>query len=376
MKYTVISVSAHKMRGILNSLHGRGVDISRGRVEGERWIFSVPQSATDTTVKLLDGMDADYTVVRYGGAKRLKTLVAVNLGLIIACVAAIVVAAVCSLYVFGTDISGEEQLAEQARIVLAEQGLDKAAISKRDIDIQSVKDALYAGVDRLAFVSVKLRGSRLKVTMVAEKSVLPEHEKYKAIYAERDGIVTSVTVLSGTALVKEGDRVLKGDLLIEGKRAVGVDEMGEEIYEECPASGSVQARAWISSRTSLTSSYTTFVRTGNAVKSRYLTFFGKPIGKDQGCEYALYEREVRSVKSYSLLPFEVVEVTYYETQTVVRELSEGEINAAVFEESRRLRETVDESVSIINDRNSVKRLDNLYIIDIYYEIVKDIAVGA
>ena len=72
----------------------------------------------------------------------------------------------------------------------------------------------------------------------------------------------------------------------------------------------------------------------------------------------------------------MVEVTYYETQTVVRELSEGEINAAVFEESRRLRETVDESASIINDRNSVKRLDNLYIIDIYYEIVKDIAVGA
>ena len=181
MKYTVISVSAHKMRGMLNSLHGRGVEIVRGRIEGERWIFSVPHAATDTAMKLLDAIDADYTIMRYGGVKRLKSLVAFNMGLIIAAVLAIIVAAVCSLYVFGADISGEDELVAQARIVLAEQGLDKAAVSKRDVDVQTLKDALYAGVDRLAFVSVKLRGSRLKVTMVAEKSVLPEHKKYSAI---------------------------------------------------------------------------------------------------------------------------------------------------------------------------------------------------
>ncbi|MDE5618413.1 MAG: sporulation protein YqfD, partial [Clostridia bacterium] len=172
-----------------------------------------------------------------------------------------------------------------------------------------------------------------------------------------------------------GDTVLKGDLLIEGKRSVGVDEKGEEIYEECLAAGSVTARVWISSRISRADKYTTFVRTGNSVTYRYIDFFGAKIGKVPPSPYACYDTSFQVINSYSLLPYNVIRVTFYETSSQIKEVGEGELDAYIFEESRRLRESIGDEARILNSRNFVKKLDNLYIMDIYYEVEKNIAVG-
>ncbi len=64
------------------------------------------------------------------------------------------------------------------------------------------------------------------------------------LIAECDGLITKVVVIRGQPVVKEGDTVARGDLLISGRIARSDPETGAVVVENIPASGMVEARVW------------------------------------------------------------------------------------------------------------------------------------
>ena len=78
-----------------------------------------------------------------------------------------------------------------------------------------------------SFVSVKKRGTRLKVNLVLSP-VPPDivDTERTALVSPVSGVVESITVLRGAALVQAGDAVEAGDTLISGQT-----EVKEEIFE-------------------------------------------------------------------------------------------------------------------------------------------------
>ncbi|MBQ3116603.1 MAG: sporulation protein YqfD [Clostridia bacterium] len=84
-------------------------------------------------------------------------------------------------------------------------------------DLAMLEDGILASHKNLSFASCKKEGNRLVVELVLAKDDTNgfQGDKYELICTE-DGVVESIKVYRGTALVKVGDAVKKGDKLVDG----------------------------------------------------------------------------------------------------------------------------------------------------------------
>lgn len=90
---------------------------------------------------------------------------------------------------------------------------------------------------------LEVRGVVAEVTVVKRKTAPIRPESYDLV-AARDGLVTKVAVIRGTAAVREGQTVAAGDLLIAGNEWQTDKASGEMVQKKVPAGGIVEARVW------------------------------------------------------------------------------------------------------------------------------------
>jgi len=83
------------------------------------------------------------------------------------------------------------------------------------IGIKDVENAIIDNFDELSFVSCIIEGQTL-VLNIKEKLLLEEvFGQFRPIFAQNSGMITQIDLISGTAVVKTGDFVRKGDVLVE-----------------------------------------------------------------------------------------------------------------------------------------------------------------
>ena len=123
------------------------------------------------------------------------------------------------------------------------EGAFKWGLSKSDIEEGLLKELL-----QLSYVEVNIKGVQAEINVV--EKVLPDEPAGPChIVAQKEGIVESVLVLKGQALVKEGETVGKGDILISGivfpeTGVSGDGEPGILHPQMVTAQGQVKARVW------------------------------------------------------------------------------------------------------------------------------------
>jgi similar to stage IV sporulation protein len=93
------------------------------------------------------------------------------------------------------------------------------------------------------WLGISVQGVVAEVKVIKRKEA-PAPKGACDIVAARDGVVTKVVVIRGMPVVKEGDTVARGDLLISGVEWLNDQEAGELFKHEVPASGIVEAKVW------------------------------------------------------------------------------------------------------------------------------------
>lgn len=144
-----------------------------------------------------------------------------------------------SSYVWLIEIAGEEMLSfSELKLAVQELGV-KPGVRRASLAPRQIEKALLLKFPNLVWAQLELRGVKALLT-VAERSEAKGAAKPAGhIFAERDGVITQVLVLRGTAQVREGDTVQAGDLLISG---VYYDGRGQKQFGS--AEGIVRARVW------------------------------------------------------------------------------------------------------------------------------------
>ncbi|MBE6068966.1 MAG: sporulation protein YqfD [Clostridium lundense] len=178
-----------------------------------------------------------------------------------------------STFVWKIDIVTEKRLSPyELRRELASYGI-KEGIRKRNLNIGVIEEKLTKDNDEILWVRVRVEGSVLKV-VASERATPPMlvHETTPGnLVAMKDGEVVRVYTTSGTALVKRGDVVKKGQLLVKG-------EQGREgnIYQ-VPAKGRVIARTFYEDVKKIPVVEKIKERTGNKVKNIFIQIGNKKI---------------------------------------------------------------------------------------------------
>lgn len=374
--YTRICCDCRNSQRLLNKLTEKRIAVRGVEILQDKMKFSIQDKRLKTVVEIMDKMALEYVVESRGGAYLAKKLTLRYISLAITAVIVVALLFYMTSICFKVEIEcSDPQLSAQISDVLEENSI-KTMMPKSKIDTSKLSYELTKNIDKIGFANCYFNGGVLHVS-IKDVHIKEENGEYERIVADRDCIITKVLVYSGTALVKEGDVVKKGDVLIEGY----VDTMPKDPENEenerfsVPADGVVMGQTAYTKQIVVTDSEVRALRTGESYSVTQIYLFGKPIGKSNPIKYAQYEYSVQTKTFGSVIPIKAVTTTYYETQIKSVELSESDIEEAVSLAYIELWQALPTDAKLLNDYIYKKKLDNLHIIDIYLIAEEEISAG-
>lgn len=239
-------------------------------------------------------------------------------------------------YIWFIDVVGMKDVpVRKIKDCVYQYGL-KPGVLKEEVNAKFIENQILLSIPEVAWVSINFTGTRAVVEIV-EKTVPKEVDKAPGdIIASKDGIIIEVIALAGQSMVKKGDTVKKGDILVKGIARDGKEVLStasEVTPQIIRANGIVKARVWYEGYGEADLVTARRERTGQkkvGITLRVLEhdFCLKPVKIDSEEEF---EVEVMNKKiswwRNSGIAVESIINTYYEITTNMVELSNEEARA-------------------------------------------------
>ncbi len=234
---------------------------------------------------------------------------------------------------------------------------------KKNVDVYEIESKILRSNDEIMWVKARIDGVKLKVDVIERQSppIIVSNKNPCNLIASKDGVVARVYTTDGTSIVKDGDSVQKGDILVNG-------EQGKEgsVYP-VHAKGEVIARTFYEQIKEAPISKVTRVRTGNIFSNFYIKLGNKKVYlKNSLNPYKTYDKIENNNKF-------VCKETYYEVKVknIPTDVTKTQ-DEIYFNILRKL----DKSVKIINKIESVKKENNKYSIRVLVLAEENIAQEA
>ena len=228
-------------------------------------------------------------------------------------------------------VSDEEVLSE-----LRACGLNLGC-SLSELDTEVVENLVLIRSDEISWISVNLIGTVAHVELREVEEIVPEEPTYDAanLVASRGGVIEMLEDVRGNVMVKPGDVVSKGELLVGGL----YDTADGGLRYRC-AEGKVFARTKYDFLVEMPRTYEQKRDTGRKKVQKSLIFFEKEIkffgnSRNLGatCDTIEMEENVTyfSLSDDCVLPFGIRTVTYREIELCETERSETETLACAYD---------------------------------------------
>jgi len=219
-----------------------------------------------------------------------------------------------SSFIWTVEIYGNKKMSAQEIVDnLAKNGL-KPGIWKPVINTNRVCNKMMIQVNKLAWISIDITGTKA-IVEVSERVMPPQIIDKNMpcnIIATKDGVVTSLIIREGSPMVKVGDTVKKGDLLV-----AGMVESKDKIIRYVHAMAEVNARTWYEEAVNVPLKRKQMKQTGTTKTKYSIKIFNKYIclGYNKS-PFAMFELK-QDLKLISLgknneLPFGLLIDTYNE----------------------------------------------------------------
>ncbi len=123
---------------------------------------------------------------------------------------------ILSGYIWIIDVVGNTKTETKEILTVCEQMGIKQGIKASSISSKNAAQQLLLKTDTLAWSSFNIEGCKLTVNVTEIKEKAEDNTKATNLKANADGIITHINVKAGNCLVKVGDVVKKGDILVSG----------------------------------------------------------------------------------------------------------------------------------------------------------------
>ena len=122
-----------------------------------------------------------------------------------------------STRIWGISVEGQSYHTKESILKYLDSIDIYGGIDGRTLECSRLEEQIRQQYNDIGWVSVEKKGSKIYIRIREVLLVQKKKEKKPAhLIAEEDGKVVSIVTRSGTAKVKAGDRVKKGDVLISG----------------------------------------------------------------------------------------------------------------------------------------------------------------
>ncbi len=211
-------------------------------------------------------------------------------GILAGIIAFFLIIGLMSDYIWIIDVNGNNKITDKYILSACDSIGIKNGIKKDSIYPKIEREKLMLKLDGIAWASLNIEGSRLTVNVTETKEKDKETEKFSNLKANADGVIKKLDIVSGTSVVKVGQAVMKGDLLVSG------------IIETVDGTRFVKSKGEIiaisQNEIVLKEDYKQkpLIFTGEIKTKRVLEIFGLKIPLYLGCEKGLYESSQKLTK--------------------------------------------------------------------------------
>lgn len=284
-------------------------------------------------------------------------------GLMLGAVVVVVFWLIMAQFCWGTKISAADPDVEAAVAeFLATRASPGCAWS--DMDFDALETQIMSAVPSVSMVSVSRRGAYLIVnTSIATPSTgsIDDADNLTGIFADRAGVVSRIFVASGTALVRVGDSVSVGQMLVA---PYSIDAEGVE--QPVAVNADVYLYVWESSCVEFCTETQEYARTGNFVTSEQTTFGGAVLStRATPVNFAHFETVTTRRWLSSILPIAIETTYYYETVAVsVSRDFDAEKASLIYEAKQKLLQRVPEN-EILEQTHNINQVDGRYYVSFY-----------
>lgn len=280
-----------------------------------------------------------------------------------------------SNFIWNIDVVGNNIIAKEEILQVANDGGLKVGKFKKNINTKEVINKLRLERDDIAWVGIEIKGTNVIIKIV-EADMKPEiikEEEYCNIVANKPCMIMKVNAQNGTPLVKEGDVVKEGDILIggwmEGKYT------GTRYVH---AHGEVKAKAWYTNKQKVYLKETKKEETG-AIENKFSV-------KINNFQINLYKRvsnfeiydtidENKKLKIFSdfYLPIELIKHTNKEYKNIELTYTLDEAKKIGKEKAKEtLDNQIEDSRNILNEQINVYENAEYVEVEVIYEVQENI----
>lgn len=323
---------------------------------------------TKKAEKILKDNNVEYLVESEGVCHKLHKL--------LTCYGVISALVVCSTfyffqyqYVLDFQISGNENLTNSEVVEFLKQNTSS---KKSDIDLKQLETDLAENFEEISFASCIIKGQTLVVNI--KEKLMPEqiYGDFKPIIAQKDGKIKEINLISGTSLVKVGDIVQAGDVLVE---PYVIDTSGETKQVEAKAE--IVAEVYNTASVDHYEKYVEIKRTGNTIVQNEIRLFGLNIYQfKEDLNFEMYEVEYEDVELIKnlFLPFKIRKATYYElSESIVESKFEDVKDEFIEKAKQKALENCEVCDIIIEEYYTLRHLAGVTIVN--YCIVSEEQIG-
>lgn len=358
-KFSIIQIKivGTNFASLLNQLTREGVKLRNTKRTDDTTLFiSITANNADTTFAILQKRCYNYSVTRKIGFN------ALNIGVFAGILLVLVAFGVLSCFCFGVKINSENDYI----VSKVQQILNKEAVVGKTwgaIDNDKLEQTLRESIEDIGLVSVSRRGAFLWVNFsdITPPSEVENEINTSGVFATQNGVVSRIFVHSGTALVKEGDTVSLGQMLIAPYTE---DEEGNQTT--AVARGNVYLFVWDSATVEFRENDMLATRTGRTQQFAKITFRGNVLSDNSGeIEFKNYEIERKIEYLSNVMPLKIEYITVYETEFVpVHREFKDEEQALIYEAREKVLAEVNEA-EILDERHTVSLSGDTYYITYY-----------
>lgn len=216
-------------------------------------------------------------------------------------------------YVWSINISGNQTL-ETQQIISALDTVGITIGTRLDkVDADNMRLRLALMLPEISWASINIDGTSVNVDIREATARIEKDDAYSNIVADSDGRITAMYVRSGTAAVKVGDAVVKGDLLVSG---IEEYKNGQTFFRHSDADVIAEVERTVTVSIPLTKTVTT--DTGKSEKRCVLSLLGLDIPLYIGgvnYQYRAEYEEIPLVIDGVTLPVSIKRAVFYETQS-------------------------------------------------------------
>lgn len=214
--YVIIYVTGFSVERFINLAVNRGIFIWDIIPERNRVIMKAGVKSTEELKECGIKTGCRFEVVGEYGLPVFLKRCASRKAYIAGVLSFAVVMYVMSSFIWTVNVVGNERIKTDDIIEsCAEKGIAPGKL-KYGIDLYETGEKLMLEYKDIAWIAVNLKGTGITVKIVETipETEYVEREKPTDVVADSDGVIISVAASAGTPVVKEGDEVKKGDVLI------------------------------------------------------------------------------------------------------------------------------------------------------------------